>query len=78
MCEFDVVKKLLTMAVEVLSEHLWPTRTLSRLFSPALLTRICWPPRELNTEGWLVGLGNTAFEGLGFLKPAESYLYQNS
>ena len=24
-----------------------------------------------------VGLGNTAFEGLDFLKPAESYLYQN-
>ena len=30
---------------------LWPTRTLSRLFSPALLPRICWPPCELNTEG---------------------------
>ena len=31
---------------------LWLTRTLSRLFSPALLPHICWPPRELNTEGW--------------------------
>jgi len=31
---------------------LWLTRTLSRLFSPALLSRICWLPRELDTEGW--------------------------
>ena len=31
---------------------LWLTRTLSHLFSPALLPHICWPPRELDTEGW--------------------------
>ena len=31
---------------------LWRTRTLSRLFSPALLPCICWPPCELDTEGW--------------------------
>jgi len=53
---------------------LWPTRTLSRLLSPALLPCTCWPPRKLDTEGWHsqrespVGLGNTAFEGLDFLK----------
>jgi len=31
---------------------LGPTRTMSRFFSPALLPRICWPPRELDIEGW--------------------------
>ena len=39
----------------------------------SFLPRICWPPYELDTDGirnerGLVGIGNTAFEGLDFLK----------
>ena len=60
---------------------LWPD--VESLSSLALLPRICWPPRELDTEGWHLQQERpsrtsiTTFEGLDFSEPAESCLYQN-
>ena len=47
----------------------------------ALLPRICWPPREPDTEGWhsqrerSSRTSNTAFEGLDFLKKASRVVF---